>query len=727
MNKNKCALLMLIALCASGCSFSNFLSSPASSESSKLSETSTVNSTPVSSEVTSSSTEESSSLPESSSSVEESSSTEESSSLPESSSSVEESSTSTANVDQETVDRVKSELTFPTSVKNDFNLPSEIDGVTITYLSSDSDYLEVDGTTAKVYRPSELLDDEPITLTASFRLNSATATKEFDLSIEALEVTNVVVTKLPNQTNYNINATNIDLTGGLINVTLDNNDTKEVALDLATVKSYDFSTSGEKEITCTYAEFDFTFKLDVITPISNKTLAVNETVIETFEDKYNPVLSFDNAQTPNSKVVKTDKLGGEYAYYFESAGSYACVFINGGVNFENGATYEVSFKYVVESFVDTLYFQYNWGGTTFTQFGGPASTEIREFKYVATIGGDNPVIQIFPGATSGKTAIYIDDIQFKKVVVEENETVNGALTGGQHVKETFGDPQDAIFEYDNAEAPNSSIKFNDSFNSYLYYFESNGNYAGAYLKNYSLWSANSKYKVEFDYYIEELNNEIYYQMYNGTDVQFKSFGGGEEIQTVQHFEWEFTTGSTSDVLFKIFPGAGEGKTSFYLDNLKVTKIEEEVVVKPTNVKCDGVLESGQYVLETLDDNDNKVLNVDLAPTADTSSITAGFDYNCINLVSGGNYAGFYLTAPGLWAANAEYTIEFDYKVISIDGALYIKVYSDTEADKQLEASTGQTYHGSFDFSVGASANAVLQMFPNAACNVQIDNIKITRK
>ena len=127
MNKNKCALLMLIALCASGCSFSNFLSSPASSESSKLSETSTVNSTSLSSEVTSSSTEESSNLPESSSSVEESSSTEESSSLSESSSSVEESSTSTANVDQETVDRVKSELTFPTSVKNDFNLPSEID------------------------------------------------------------------------------------------------------------------------------------------------------------------------------------------------------------------------------------------------------------------------------------------------------------------------------------------------------------------------------------------------------------------------------------------------------------------------------------------------------------------------------------------------------------------------------------------------------------------------
>ena len=158
------------------------------------------------------------------------------------------------------------------------------------------------------------------------------------------------------------------------------------------------------------------------------------------------------------------------------------------------------------------------------------------------------------------------------------------------------------------------------------------------------------------------------------------------------------------------------------DNFKISRAKEVV----PNVTAEGALQAGAYVTENFDDVAHPVLTVDLAPTADTSSIKEGFDGKGIAMVSAGNYAGFYLTAPGLWEANATYTVEFDYKVEEIAGALYIKSYAEANADKQLDAVAGQIYHGTYTFESGSATNVVLQFFPNAAAKVVFDNFKITR-
>ncbi len=677
-----------------------------SSSNEQVSETSSIEESSVKQDSSSMKEESSSSIEESSSSVEDSSSIEESSSTIS---------------DEETINGVISSISYEKEVTNDFDLVLKKDNVTIAYTSSDQTFLKIENDKAKVIRPSETLSDEEITIKAAFTLNETKKEKEYVVIVKALKVTNINVAEMPNEKSVNVGDSNIQLTGGKITVSLDDNTTKDITFADVIVKDFDTTTSGVKKVTCTYANMDFTLNLGCINKVVNKKLNLNESVVETFEDEFNPVLSFDNSQVSNSKIVESDTLTGNKAYYFESTGNYACLYINGGVEFEKDCTYTVTFDYIVLSFVDTIYFQYNYGETKFTQFGSNELDVVKHFEYTTTLNGNNSVIQVFPGGGTGKTSLLIDNIKISKVLVEENEIVKGALKVNEYVLEKFGDSNNPIFSFDFAEANNSNVTTNDAIDAYSLYFESNGEYKGVFLKNQTLWETNASYTIEFDYKVLELSDTIYFQVYNGSNVSYEQFGSNE-LGVIKHFTWTFNTLDSNEVLIKIFPGGAKGTTKCIIDNLKVTRNE----LKKGNVNCEGKLQVNNFVSENFDDTENVVLNVDLAPTKDSSAIKEGFEGNCINLVSSGNYLGFYITKPGLWEANATYTIEFDYYVVSISGALYIKSYSDVEKDAQLVAENNKKYHGVYVVEVGQSANVVLQFFPNAACEVQFDNFKITR-
>ena len=407
----------------------------------------------------SSSVEESSAKQDSSSMKESSSSVEESSSSVEDSSSIEESSSIIS--DEEVINGVISSISFASEVTNDFDLILKKDNVTITYTSSDQTFLKIENDKAKVIRPSETLSDEKITIKATFTLNGTKKEKEYVVTVKALKVTNINVVEMPNEKSVNVGDSNIQLTGGKITVSLDNNTTHDITFADVVVKDFDTTSSGVKEVTCTYANMDFTLKLGCINKVVNKKLALNESVVETFEDEFNPVLSFDNSKVSNSKVIESDKLTGNKAYYFESDGNYACLYINGGVEFEKDCTYTVTFDYIVLSFVDTIYFQYNYGETKFTQFGSNELNVTKHFEYTTTLNGNNSVIQIFPGGGSGKTSLLIDNIKISKVLVEENKVVEGALKENDHVIEKFGDSNNPIFSFDYAEANNSKVTTNN--------------------------------------------------------------------------------------------------------------------------------------------------------------------------------------------------------------------------------------------------------------------------
>jgi hypothetical protein len=162
-------------------------------------------------------------------------------------------------------------------------------------------------------------------------------------------------------------------------------------------------------------------RVDGTTPtINDVELGVGDTLSENFDDAYSPKLGFDNAQVPNSLVSsEAGKVISNRSLYFESDGSYHCLFINKGLRYSANATYRVSFSYQILSFVDTLYFQFNNNGahTVFAQFGATSEVgTLHSFTHDFALGDYTAVVmQIFPGGGSGKTAVIIDDIAIQRI------------------------------------------------------------------------------------------------------------------------------------------------------------------------------------------------------------------------------------------------------------------------------------------------------------------------
>lgn len=93
--------------------------------------------------------------------------------------------------DQARVDAAKEALTCPDTVQDDFTLSTSGAGnVVITWESSNEQVIKIDGSTAKVSRPTDA--DATVTLTATLTYNTASATKTFDVTVTHVDIGDVV-------------------------------------------------------------------------------------------------------------------------------------------------------------------------------------------------------------------------------------------------------------------------------------------------------------------------------------------------------------------------------------------------------------------------------------------------------------------------------------------------------------------------------------------------------
>ena len=253
------------------------------------------------------------------------------------------------------------------------------------------------------------------------------------------------------------------------------------------------------------------------------------------------------------------------------------------------------------------------------------------------------------------------------------------------------------------------------------HFKSNGGYAGSYFNQPSfIIEANTKYKVEFDYKLLSFVDTMYFQFTSPGNSVFAQFGLSGEIGQVIHFTQYFDLMNATDYVIQMFPGGGSGVTEFFLDNLKITKVDR-------NTTTAGALQVDDFLRETLDDNVTAI-NIDSSPTpssyiAKTDDSISGKSYT---MVSSGGYSGFYMTAPGKWSAGT-YRISIQYRVISIEGNIWFKAYASAPAETSMGVNPDGNIHTfTFEFSHGDASNVVMQIFPNAATTVVFDNFVLTK-
>lgn len=472
----------------------------------------------------------------------------------------------------EKVAAIKDELVLEsTEVTTNFTLPnSSLYGASVTWSSSNTDYIVIENNQALVTRPIETFEDEEVVLTASISLNQKVYEKEITVKVLALKVKEISIVTLPSVTAYPLNAANIDVSGGKLHVVLDNDESKDIDMQNTMVKSFDTSSVGNKEVVLSYQGVDTTFAIAVYQPASSTNLALNETKKEDFENALYPALAYDCAQTPNSGIVKENTLNGNASLYMESDGAFKTLYLKDFVAFKANESYQITFNYKVLEMQDTIYFQIA-GPNVFTQFGDANHlNETLSFSWIYSSSSDADLIQIFPGSASGKTRLILDDITIKHIVTENN-VAKDTLAVGEYVLETFGDASNPVISLDTAPAPASKVVVENGISGASFQLESEGSFGGAYLKPQSgLLVENATYKVSFDYEVLSFVDTIYFQYYNFGAATFTQFGSPDHLNEVFHFEYEVTITDPA-CIFHVFPGGGSGTTKVLIDNFKIER------------------------------------------------------------------------------------------------------------------------------------------------------------
>jgi hypothetical protein len=637
--------------------------------------------------------------------------------------------------DTQRVESAKSEYTFDvTAAIDNFTLDLSADyDVDINWTSSASNIVIV-GDQAIVTRPTIAETEAHVVLTADFVYGNASVSKTFAVNIAKCTYSSYTF-QAPTVSEYIVGDTP-DNTGGAFTFILDDSTEYVINLDASMIDVITFIQTGEISINANFIDVSETYIVNVYNEVIDKVIAVNESVIEDFDDIYSPQLSFDNTQTPNSLVV--DEANGALsgnAMYYESAGNYDCLFINGGVAYEASETYRITFDYKLTAFTDTIYFQLNGGsaGNLFTQFGSPTDLDTwKEFSYVVTLGDTTDyLIQIFPGGGVGTTSMLIDNIKVEHISNEPAKTVVGEIGIGDYVFESFGDLANAPFTQDIAPTPNSMVigESEGSIDGMSLYVESPGSYTGIYLNETFNYTPLATYRITFDYKVTELTDTIYFQLNGGAAGNlFKEFGLLEEVGEVQTFTWDVTLADTNDYVIQIFPGGGSTVTKVILDNIKIERITGE-----SSTTVTGELAEGEYVLDTFGDSENVPFTLDLAPTPNSAVVTeSNLDFSALYFESAGSYTGIYINENFQYTPNATYRITFDYELSAFVDTLYFQLTGpagNLVTQFGLLGDVGSVQTFTWDVALGDSSDYIIQIFPGGGTSVTsfyMDNLKVER-
>ncbi len=636
---------------------------------------------------------------------------------------------------QQLVDTAKSELTLDvTEVDEDFTLVTQGSNDTNIEWSSDKAEITISDGSAIVNRPMLGEDNVVVVLTATITKGEASATKTFNVEVLAYELDSITFIE-PTKLLY-VEGENLDVTGGKFILTLDDTSTKEISLTNDMITGFDSSQAGTIELTASYLENDFKFNVEIekeVNPVVNKEISIGESIVESFDDRYNPQLGFDFSKTPNSEITDDEnKTINGRSLYMESEGSFKTIFIHEGITYTPNGTYRISFDYKLISLIDTIYFQLTDGAnsTIYKQFGLQSEIGIvKQFEFEFQIEDSSDyLIQIFPGAGVGTTSLIIDNFKIERIE-RPTTIVTDELNVGDSYTETFGDSDEQIFNIDTAQVPNSSITTDTDkvIDGKSLYLESDGSYHCVFLDNTFTYTPNATYRIIFDYKVISLVDTIYFQLNGGTEGNlFDEFGSQDSIGEVKQFSGTYTLGNTSDYIIQIFPGGGQGTTAVIIDNVKIERIEVE-----ENKTVSGEIEIGDYVHENFGDSNNPVFTLD-NESAPNSTITDIEGNNVLYFESDGNFSGIYLLNTFSYTANAIYRITFDYKVTSIMDTVYFQLTGDGDnvfAQFGSPDTLNQSIQFDETFTLGDSANYMIQIFPGASqgtTSLYIDNIKVER-
>jgi hypothetical protein len=621
-----------------------------------------------------------------------------------------------------------------TTVVSDMTFDEEgLYGVAINW-TSDSNIISIVDGVGYVTRPGLAEDDASVSLTAEFSLGNAEETSTYTVTVSKYTYTSYTF-KAPDATTAFVDDP-LNLTGAKLTFVLDDETETEINITLEMLDFESFSITGKHTVTVEYLDITETFDIDVYAQVENTGLELGESLTEDFDDQYNPSLSFDTAQVPNSLVIDESNgaLSGN-SYYFESSGAYAALFINGGIAYEAGATYKITFDYNVSTMIDTLYFQLNGGasGNLFKQFGSPSQLNSwQKFSYVVTLADTSDyVIQVFPGGGTGTTSMIIDNIKFERISSEPAKTVTGDIEIGDYILETFGDTTNSPFILDLAPTPNSGIigPEEGSIDGMSLYIESPGSYTGIYLNENFTYSANSTYKVSFDYKVLELADTIYFQLNGGAAGNlFTEFGSVDNLSTVQTFTWNVTLSDTSDYLIQIFPGGTADLTKLVIDNIRIERLTNE----PAKT-VSGEISEGDYVLDTFGDVDNAPFTLDLVNTPNSEIVSeSSLDSSSLYLEIPGNFTSVYLNENFAYTPNATYRITFDYYLTALGDTIYFQLtgstgnlFSQFGLASELDSVTSFTW----EVTIGDTDDYLIQIFPGGSTDITslyIDNLKVER-
>ncbi|MDF2698814.1 MAG: putative endo-beta-N-acetylglucosaminidase [Haloplasmataceae bacterium] len=176
--------------------------------------------------------------------------------------------------EQTRVEEAKATLTIPTElISENLTLPisNHTNGASISWATSNSDVIS---NTGVVTRTKVL---ETVTLTATLTIGAASATKEFTVTVNKVNIVSETFTPIT-KLNY-IYGEELDLDGGEVTVTYEENIVDHVDLEIGMISNYDKNTLGNQEVAVTYNSKSFKFNVNVLDQIETLILT-NPTKLE---------------------------------------------------------------------------------------------------------------------------------------------------------------------------------------------------------------------------------------------------------------------------------------------------------------------------------------------------------------------------------------------------------------------------------------------------------------
>lgn len=473
------------------------------------------------------------------------------------------------------------------------------------------------------------------------------------------------------------------------------------------------------------------FKIERIsneTNITKTTLEIGDTVLETFGDFANNLLTFDNAPAPSSNIGVTDAIDG-YSLMLNTNGNYAGIYLVPKAGLLPVGSYRITFDYVVHALVDTIYFQYYNNGVTggFAQFGDASKLgQQLQFDFSFDLTTTTTVFHMFPGSGTGLTKAIIDNLRIERLTGEHN-VVNNPLNEGEYSLETFGDFANKVLNLDNAGAPNTAITNISGIDGFSLSLNSPGAFAGIYLSPLAGMIVPGKYTITFDYIVHSLVDTIYFQYYDNNVVgDFIQFGHPDQLDQKLQLSFEIEP-TSSTILFQMFPGGGNGTTHAVIDNFKIYRQTPE-----TNVVV-STMEVGDVIVERFGEPENALFTYDFYAVP-SSGITVNpyLSNHALTIYSEGDYAGAYLNPKAGLLPAGNYKVTFDYAVYEMANTIYFQYYNNGVTGGFLQFGDPLLLEQKLTFEMNITLTSAVNnfhMFPGGGSGVtwfSIDNLTIER-